>query len=257
MIRQMFCHLIRGAAVAAILGAGALANAQGTVPATAPGYERPAKYILPGMAHKAFRGAVNLTTGFFEWPMQTYKGYVNGISAIQSKPLSKAVGTAHGFFFSGPGSSLARIGWGALELFGFWTANHADNVGVGCPLDAEYSWQWGEQYSIFSPTLREGIMPIPRKLARGLVDCFAGIAEVPSQVVAGFETGEPIRGCGRGMWFWWSREVYGFGNMFMCLVPNPPDNPGVAFNGKFPWSAWTQDETYVQPVPAGRVVPVR
>ena len=245
MIRQLSRHVIRGTAVAVILGAGALANAQATAPV--PLGDRPAKEILPGMAHKAFRGAVNLATGFVEWPMQTYKGYVNGISVIKSKPLSKAAGAAFGFFFTGIGSSAARIGWGGLELFSFWTANHPDNKGVGCPLDAEYAWEWGQQYSIFSPTLREGLMPIPRKFVRGAIDGFAGIAEFPGQVRVGFENGEPVRGFGRGVWFWWSREVYGFGNAFMCLVPNPADNPGVAFNGKYPWSAWTRDETYVKP----------
>ena len=120
---------------------------------------------------------------------------------------------------------------------GFWTANPENNEGVGLPLDAQYAWEEGEQYSIFKPTLGEGLMPIPKKLGRGLANSLFGIAELPGQVFKGDAKGNVIFRLGRGIWFWLSREVYGFGGVAICLVPNPKDNPGYPFDGKWAWSA--------------------
>jgi len=191
--------------------------------------------IKQGMVDKAVNGAVNLVTGIVEVPMQIYKGYNKGLDFIKNRPLSKGVGAVLGLF-RGIGHAAGRMGWGAMELVGFWSANPQDNQGVGLPLDAKYSWEMGEQYSIFKPSLKEGIMPVPRKLGHGLANAFVGIAEVPGQIKLGKSEGKTLRGVGRGIWFWLSREVYGIGNIMTCIVPNPVDNPGYPFNGKWPWS---------------------
>lgn len=192
-----------------------------------------------GMKNKAIRGVVNGVTGIVELPVQTYKGFKNGVGFIKNKPASTAVGTILGFFRGG-GHAFWRTAWGWMELVGFWTANAKDNDGVGIPLDAEYAWEWGEQYSIFKPSLKEGVKPYGRKLVRGLADGFLGIAELPGQIVKGNKDGEIGKGALRGVWYWWSRELYGFGGILTCLVPNPADNPGVALNTDWPWSGLTE-----------------
>jgi hypothetical protein len=195
--------------------------------------------IAQGMGQKAIRGAVNLVTGIVEVPVQIYKGYNKGFKFIENEGGSKAVGTILGFF-RGLGHAGGRMSWGALELFGFWAANSADNEGVGVPLDAEYAWEMGEQYSIFEPSFGEGVKPIGRKLLRGVGNAVGGILEVPGQTMKGVSDGNGLEGFGRGLWFWFSREVYGMGEIYSCIVPNPVDNPGYAFNGEWPWSAMSE-----------------
>ena len=192
--------------------------------------------IAEGMGHKAVRGGINLVTGVVEIPMQTYKGYTNGLEPIKNKPTSKAVGTILGLF-RGFGHSVGRFGWGGLELFGFWTANPESNEGVGVPFDAQYAWEWGTQYSIFKPSLAEGVKPIGRKLVRGVANGLGGILELPGQTIKGHRDGNTLRGLGKGFWFWQSRQWYGFTDIFTCLGANPADNPGYPFNGEYPWSA--------------------
>ena len=192
--------------------------------------------VAEGMVMKALSGAIDMVTGVIEFPVQTYKGYKNGFEPIESKGTSKVVGTVLGII-RGISHAAGRMGWGAMELIGFWTANASDNKGVGEPFDAKYAWQWGKQYSYFDPSLIEGVKPIGRKLVRGLTDNFLGILELPGQTIQGSNQGDTGKGLCRGIWFWLSRQVYGFGGILTCLVPNPRDNPGYAFDGRWPWSA--------------------
>ncbi|MBP7216445.1 MAG: hypothetical protein KBA46_04085 [Candidatus Omnitrophica bacterium] len=195
--------------------------------------------ILEGMGQKAVRGVVNIVTSPLEVPMQILKGYDKGLDFIGNEPASRGVGAVLGIF-RGIGHAAGRLAWGGLELVGFWTANPADNVGVGIPFDAEYAWQEGQQYSIFKPDFEEGIKPVTNKLAHGVADALLGIAEVPSQVKLGKDEGNAAKGFVRGLWFWASREVYGFGNVLTCIVPNPTDNPGYSFNTPWPWTGLTE-----------------
>ena len=98
--------------------------------------------VPEGMGKKAIRGTINLVSGVVEVPMQVYKGYTNGFKPIKNPAGSKIVGIILGLF-RGFGHAGGRTGWGALELYGFWTANPENNEGVGIPLDAEYAWQMG------------------------------------------------------------------------------------------------------------------
>jgi len=192
--------------------------------------------IAEGMVNKAGNGIVNMFTGFLEFPVQIVKGYKNGFGPIENTAGSKTVGTVLGVF-RGVSHAAGRTSWGVLELVGFWSANAEDNEGVGVPLDAKYAWEEGEQYSLFDPSLQEGIKPIGRKLVRGFADAFLGIAEVPGQIKQGVEEKQVVQGTCRGLWFWWSRQLYGSGQILTCIVPNPEENPGYAFNGEWPWSA--------------------
>ncbi|MBU1863643.1 MAG: hypothetical protein KKH94_08285 [Candidatus Omnitrophica bacterium] len=200
--------------------------------------------IPEGMGKKAIRGAVDMVTGIVELPMQIIKGYKGGFGPIENTAGSKTVGTILGIF-RGFGHTAGRIAGGGMELFGFWAANPEDNEGIGVPFDGQYSWQEGEQYSLFKPSLKEGVAPIGRKLAHGIANGFTGIAELPGQTMRGVSDGNAVKGLGKGVWFWFSRSLYGFGEIFTCLVPNHPDNPGYPFNGDWPWTALTEE---IEPV---------
>ncbi len=193
------------------------------------------KNVFEGMGKKGVRGAINMVTGVVEIPMQVYKGYHFGFKPIENDFGSKTVGAVLGIF-RGLGHAAGRMSWGVLELVGFWSANAVDNKGVGVPLDAQLAWEMGEQYSIFEPSLEEGVKPIGQKLVLGLANSFLGILEVPGQVKQGVDQGNVFIGAGRGLWFWWSREIYGFESLATFLVPNPEDNPGYAYDGQWPWS---------------------
>jgi len=191
--------------------------------------------IAEGMGQRAVRGAINLVTGIVEVPVQVYKGYDAGLSVIKNQPTSKVVGTILGFF-KGLGHFAGREISGATELFGFWAVSPESNKGVGIPFDAEYAWEKGEAYSIFKPTLAEGVKPYGRKLVHGFANGLLGIVELPGQTMKGASEGNVVKGLGKGFWFWWSRMVYGMGNIYGCLTPNPVDNPGYHWTGEYPWS---------------------
>lgn len=194
------------------------------------------KEVLPGMADKAINGAINLVTGVVEVPMQIGKGYTNGVGFIENEAGSKTVGTVIGVF-SGFGNFASRMVWGGVELFGFWTANPQDYKGVGLPFDAKYSWEWGTQYDMFDPTFTEGALkPVGRKLARGAANMFTSIIEVPAQTIKGADEGDAVKGLGKGVWFWFSRGFYGFGEIVTCIASTPLEQPGYAWTGVYPWS---------------------
>ncbi len=206
------------------------------------GAEKEQVPVAKGMASKAVSGAVNLVTGIVEWPMQTYKGYQNGLGFIKNKPTSKAVGGVVGFVWTGPGQTVSRMLWGGTELFGFWTANRPDNDKIGFPFDGKYSWEMGEKYDCFKPTLKEGLMPVPRKFVCGATDVFTGIVELPAQITKGAKEGRVGTGIVKGVWFWLSREWYGFSGILPgCLLSNSKNNPGHKMDGAWSWSGLSPD----------------
>ena len=192
--------------------------------------------IPQGMAQKAVNGFVNTATGFLELPVQTYKGFKNGASFIENDFFSKVVGTVLGFFRGGS-HAIGRTASGAVELTGFWTANRESNEGIGVPLDANYSWEWGEHYSYFNPSLAEGVKPVFRKLGHGLSDNFLNILELPGQTILGFKEGTPVQGFAKGVLFSLSRGFVGITDIFTCIVPNPKETKGYAYKTTYPWTA--------------------
>jgi len=64
---------------------------------------------------------------------------------------------------------------------------------------------------------------------------------LPGQAINGAFAGSLGKGVCRGLWFWLSRELYGIGSVFTCIVPNPKDNPGYPFDGQYPWTALQED----------------
>ena len=195
--------------------------------------------VIEGMGAKLVRGVVNALTGVVEIPMQTVKGYKSGVGFIDNTPTSKTVGTVLGFF-RGIGHGAGRTVYGVVEAAAFWSANPASNEGVGIPFDSDYAWEEGVRYSVFKPTLKEGLMPYPRKIVRGLSNGVLGILELPGQIVKGTKD-DGITGLGvgavKGIWFGASRAVYGLGDAVLFLIPNPEDQLGYAFEQEQPWQA--------------------
>lgn len=190
------------------------------------------------MANKAVRGAVDLVTGIVELPMQIVKGYQNGFGPIKNEKASTAVGTVLGFF-RGLGHTAGRITHGGRELFCFWSADQATNEGIGVPFDAERSWEKGEQYSLFKPTLKEGVTPIGRKLTLGLANTFTGIVEVPMQIINAKENDtSALTGAGKGIYYFVSRSIYGATDVFTLffMVPNQEETYGYPYTALYPWS---------------------
>lgn len=213
---------------------------------TVPAFQASAaeEEVLPGMAKKFGYGVVDTVTGIVELPVQTVKGYKKGVGFISHEPSSKAVGTVLGFF-RGIGHAAGRTLHGAIDVVTFWTANREDNEGIGIPLDAEFAWQQGEAHSLFKPSLKEGLMPYPRKLGYGLADGFLGLVDVPAQVVAGARADQPVIGVPvgavRGLWFGVSRITTGLGDAILFLVPNPEETHGYAYSHDLPWGAFAED----------------
>ncbi len=195
--------------------------------------------VAEGMAERAVRGVRNLVTGIVEVPMQTKKGYTNGVGFIKNKTGSKATGTVLGLF-RGFAHTVGRITSGGIELLSFWAASPKDNNGIGIPLDAEYPWEEGVQYSLFDPSFAEGVKPIGRKFVRGLGNGLLGILELPSQVVIGADEGNVVKGFGKGVWYFFSRQAYGLSNVMTSFVPNPKDNLGVHLEQEWPWQGMSQ-----------------
>ncbi len=187
--------------------------------------------LLAGMGKKFMRGFVNVLTGWVELPMQTVKGYNS------DKYENKMLGAGAGFF-KGIGCTIGRTAWGAVELVGFWTANPEDNIGMCLPLDAEYAWEQGEPYDCFEPDFAEATLkPMGRKFLRGLGNGLFGFAEFPGQIAKGFQTKAPDCGIIKGLWFWYSQEVYGIADMVTAIFPTPDDNPGYRFDREYAWDA--------------------
>ena len=188
--------------------------------------------ILAGMGKKFFRGLVNVLTGWVELPMQTIKGYNSEMYGD-----NKIVGVGAGFL-RGIGCTIGRTAWGVVELAGFWTANPEDNSGMGIPLDAEYAWQEGEPHDCFDPDFHEATLrPMGKKLLRGVGNGLFGFAELPGQIGKGFQNKAWDLGIIKGLWFWYSREVYGIADVATAIFPTPEDNPGYRFDQEYPWDA--------------------
>ncbi len=190
--------------------------------------------FVDSMLAKLWRGAVNTLTGWVELPAQIIKGYNEGFMDDES---NKILGVVVGIF-DGIGHSAGRTVSGLTDLFGFWAASPESNEGVGLPLDAEYAWEEGTPYNAFDPNLVDGaVKPVGKKLVRGLSNAFLGIAELPGQIVKNTSEGAVDLGIIKGLWYWLSREVYGFTDIWASILPNPADQVGMPFDEEYPWDA--------------------
>ena len=193
--------------------------------------------LMEGMVEKLWRGVVNTFTGWIEFPAQIIKGYNEGFMGDED---NKIVGAVVGIF-DGIGHSAGRTLSGVTDIVGFWAASPGTNEGVGLPLDAEYAWEEGEPYDLFDPDFKEAtVMPVGKKLIRGLGNGLLGIAEIPGQIVKGISEGAPDLGIVKGIWYFYSREVAGLSDIATIILPNPEDTKGLAFDEEYPWEALTE-----------------
>lgn len=190
--------------------------------------------LMEGMVEKLWRGVVNTFTGWIEFPAQIIKGYNEGFMGDED---NKIVGAVVGIF-DGIGHSAGRTLSGVTDIVGFWAASPETNEGVGLPLDAEYAWEEGEPHDLFDPDFKEAaVMPVGKKLIRGLGNGLLGIAEIPGQIVKGISEGAPDLGIVKGIWYFYSREVAGLSDIATIILPNPEDTKGLAFDEEYPWEA--------------------
>lgn len=140
--------------------------------------------------------------------------------------------------FDGIGHSAGRTLSGVTDIVGFWAASPRTNEGAGLPLDAEYAWEEGEPYDLFDPDFKEAtVMPVGKKLIRGLSNGLLGIVEIPGQIMKGVSEGAPDLGIVKGIWYFYSREVAGLSDIVTIILPNPEDTKGLAFDEEYPWEA--------------------
>jgi len=185
--------------------------------------------VLTRMGQKAYRGAVNLLTGWLEVPFQVKKGAERGFAGSSNPFIGGVAG-----FFRGIVHGIGRTAWGAVELAGFWLPNPTSNENVGVPLDANYAWEDGQPYYVF----RDGIEPIANKVVRGATNGLGGILELPGQIIKGFQAGgNPVMGLWKALWYPVGRVYNGAADLATFLVPNPEDQLGEPFDEEYPWDA--------------------
>ncbi len=202
-----------------------------------PAAEQPQDNVVYGMADKGTHGLVNIATGWFEFPMQIYKGYENGIPSLNRYPsLGRSLGASAGVI-RGVFHAVGRTAWGVVQLAGFWSANPTENTPYLPLLDAEYAWQMGARKTVVTPDLDQGLNRIQARIGRGFKNTFCGLAEFPGQIYkADMERRVPL-GVLKGFWYALSRELYGVADLGLFLFPIPEENLGVPFDEVEPWDA--------------------
>jgi len=212
MKRKLLCILMAAAIISISAGTASAAGAE---------------ELFSGMGQKLVRGVVNTVTGWVEIPAQIYYGYKND-----------SFGGAFVGIFSGIWHGVGRTMSGAGDVVGFWAADPKSNDGVGVPLNAEYAWEEGTRYDLMRPSFGEATLtPMGNKLGRGLGNSFCGFLELPGQIFKGLKLHAPDLGIGKGLWYWYSRQIDGAIDVASFLFPNPKDTKALKFDEKWPWSA--------------------
>ena len=193
-----------------------------SVYAQAPNY-------MESSIEKAKQGVTNVLTGWMEVPAQVWKGYKGG---MRDDGSLKILG---GFFgvFRGMIHAAGRTTSGALQLATFILPNPKDNQGVGVPLDSQYAWEKGEQYSIG----QDGTSPIGNKAIRGLYNAGLGILDAPGQFIKGIKQDKPWVGVANSILFPASRIITGVFDLGTVFLPNSPEGFGYPLEEKYPWDA--------------------
>ncbi len=195
--------------------------------------------VISGMAEKGTHGLVNILTGWFEVPMQVYKGYNKGIAAVEAPAASRSLGTVAGFF-RGISHAVGRTGWGLVQLGGFWTSNPTSNEHLMSLLDDEYAWQNGDRKEMYSD-FNNNLNRVGTRFERGVRNLVGSITEFPGQIRKADAEKRVYVGIPKGIWFTGSRFVYGVSDMLLVLVPGPGENLGVPYDEVDGWDALQGD----------------
>ncbi|RKY27857.1 MAG: hypothetical protein DRP61_03235 [Candidatus Omnitrophota bacterium] len=201
------------------------------------GYPQAAPNYFECSVEKAKQGITNLLTGWLELPFQVYKGAKGGLR--EGEPTLRILG---GFFgiFRGIIHGLGRTASGAIQLSTFFLPNPKDNRGVGVPLDSQYVWEEGEQYSLGE----DGLSPIGEKAIRGLYNTGLGILDMPGQFIKGIKEGKPWIGLANSILFPAARIISGAFDLGTVLLPNSPEGYGYPLEEKYPWDALIEGNYY-------------
>jgi len=194
--------------------------------AQAPGY-------IEGAFEKAKHGITNTITGWLELPIQIGKGWENGVGEDGDNKLLGALGG----ILRGLQHGLGRTLQGMVQLATFPLPNPATNEGVGVPLDAEFAFEQGEQYSI----LQDGIEPIGEKAFRGATNLLLGVLDGPAQLTKGFRTERPFLGMLKSLVYPVTRIVYGVYELGTAALPNDTETYGYPLEETYPWSAFYEE----------------
>ncbi len=191
---------------------------------------------VKGMAENGAHGLVNFVTGWYEFPMQIYKGYQHGSAKFKSPAASRSFGALLGVP-RGLTHAAGRTAWGVIQFGGFWARNPTTNKHVMSLLDAEYAWQKGTRKSLNNPNLDNGLNRVGIRFERGLFNVVGAVAEFPGQIRK--TDGQRIVYVGpfKGLWMTASRLVYGAGELGLFLLPSPEPNLNVPFEEIQPWDA--------------------
>ena len=135
---------------------------------------------------------------------------------------------------------MGRTAAGAFELSTFVLPNPKSNEGVGIPLDSEYVWEEGDQYSIGM----DGTAPIGRKAIRGLANTLLGILDGPGQLIKGVKNDKPWVGMGNAILYPVSRILSGAYDLTTVFLPNAVDGYGYPLEEKNPWDAFPEGKYY-------------
>ena len=184
---------------------------------------------------KAKQGVTNILTGWLELPFQVYKGYKKGLKDGDFKIIG-------GFFgiFRGALHGLGRTAAGTYQLATFPLPNPKDNQGVGVPLDGQYVWEEGDQYSIGA----DGTSVIGKKAIRGLSNTFFGIFDMPGQFIKGVENDRPLIGLGNSILYPLSRMISGVYDLGTVFLPNSGEDYGYPLEEEHPWDAFPKGKYY-------------
>lgn len=184
------------------------------------------------VVEKGKHGIVNTFTGWLEIPVQISKGYKKGVG---QEGKNNFLGGVLGFF-RGLGHGVGRTASGLFQLATCVLPNPQDNQDVGIPLDSQYAWEEGQQYSVFN----DGFHPIGNKVARGFTDSFGCLLEVPGQLEKAARQNtfiDGLVGIGKAVFYPVARLASGIYDLATFLLPNDTKTYGRPFDEEKPWDA--------------------
>jgi putative exosortase-associated protein (TIGR04073 family) len=182
---------------------------------------------------KGKQGLANVITGWLEVPYQSVKGFRDGFGSGGNKILGGFFGIFRGFVHA-----FGRTLTGVYEIVSFPLPNPKSNEGIGIPLDSQYTWEKGTQYSL----VKEGLKPMGLKLGRGAVNLGLGWLDFPAQLSKGFSTGHPYKGMGKSLLYPLGRFASGLYEVVTCVLPGDAGSYGDALSEKNPWDAFSSDK---------------
>jgi putative exosortase-associated protein (TIGR04073 family) len=185
-----------------------------------------------GAVEKGKQGIINTFTGWLEIPVQISKGYKQGVGEEGKNNL---LGGVLGFF-RGLGHGVGRTASGLFQLVTCVLPNPQDNQDVGIPLDSQYAWEEGQQYSVFN----DGFQPIGNKVARGFTDSFGCLLEVPGQLQKAAHQNtfiDGLVGVCKAVFYPVARLASGVYDLATFIFPNDTKTYGRPFDEENPWDA--------------------